>query len=246
MYEPMDSMQPDIGNIHPSMLASGMARGPQQLPGSMPHQLAARPPVANQETTVPVPSGPPKKSKWEDVSDYDEVWDWAYIIIAVLIVEVFVIGITRFFPDLLGKNLNIWYNRFKLSAVLADVLIIVIGFGIARYVYSSYVWPTYDWNPTYFTGTAVLVQILHDVLFYFGVIRPLPYGQNAMMDVFKDYAESGGAKIIAADSAMMVGSSVISMLLKSLSPHVVISVGLVTAYVLPYILETRNQFSTIA
>lgn len=238
--EPMQTNQAQMsGGAWPNQLT-----GPN---GQMPANVAARPPVAqSQESKAvplqPVPSGP---STWKDISEYEEIQDWFYIIVAVLIVEVFVIFLTRFYPDLLGKTLNIWYNRFKLSAVLADVLIILIGFAIARYVYSEYVYPTKDWNPLYFTGTAVGVQLIHDLLFYFGVIKTIPTGNNAMMDVFKTYAESGGAKILAADSAMMIGSSVLAMLLKAAQPHVVVATALVTAYILPYILETRNEFSSI-
>lgn len=240
MTQPMQSTQPQMsGGVWPNHLT-----GPN---GQMPPNVAARPPVAQnpESKAVPLQQQPAGPSKWKDISEYEEVLDWVYIVVAVLMVEVFVIFLTRFYPDLLGKTLNIWYNRFKLSAVLADVLIILIGFGISRYVYTEYVYPTKDWDPVYFTGTAVGVQVLHDLLFYFGVIRQVPTGHNGMIDVFKTYAESGGAKIIAADSAMMIGSSVISMLLKAAQPHVVVATALVTAYALPYILETRNEFSNI-
>jgi hypothetical protein len=251
MYEPMDTMQPMATGMHPSlinqggMMSQGMGMGQQQLPSTMPNQLAARPPVQNQETNVKVPQKAPEKTKWEDISDSENHLDWIYIIIGVLLIEVAVIALARFFPDVFGKSLNIWYNRFKLSAVIADVVIILIGFWIARYVYSEWVWPQHDWNPAYFTGTTVVVQLLHDLLFYFGVIRPIPQGSNAMMDVFKDYAESGGAKILAADSMMMIGSSVAAMALKAAPGFVTVFAGLIGLYIVPYILETRNQYSNI-
>jgi hypothetical protein len=234
--------------MSPGMMSTGSMKAvgeTQQLPSTMPHQLAARPPVSG-EKGVKVPEKPKSPpTKLEDISEDENLWDWAYIIIAVLIVEVVVIALTRFYPDIFGKSLNIWYNRFKLSAVLADVLIILLGFAIARYIYSEYLYEKYDWNPLYFTGTAVITQIIHDALFYFGVIRQVPQGQNAMMDVFKEYAQSGGAKIIAADSAMVAASAVIAMLLKGLDGSLVAFIGLLTAYTVPYILETRNNFSNI-
>ena len=188
----------------------------------------------------PAPTGP---SKLPDVSDHYEVNDWVYIGIAVLLVDVIVMFLIRFFPDFFGKTINVWYNRFKLSAVLADVLIIMIGFGIARYIYTEYIYQKYDWNPAYFTGLAVVVQVIHDILFYFGVIKTVPRGQNAMMDVFKDYAEAGGAKVIAADSAMMIGSSFFSMALKAMPMPWIPMVGLLVAYTVPFILETKNEFA---
>jgi hypothetical protein len=249
-YEPMQSTQEQPPMMHPGMMATGGMNAvgeTQQLPSTMPHQLAARPPVkgANQ-TGVKVPAKPaPQPSKLEDISEDDNLSDWAYIIIAVIIVEVVVICLTRFFPDIFGKSLNIWYNRFKLSAVLSDVFIILIGFAITRYVYTEYLYEKYDWNPLYFTGTTVVVQVIHDALFYFGIIRQIPQGQNAMIDVFKEYAQSGGAKIIAADSAMIASSAVIAMVLKGLSGNVVAFIALLAVYTVPYILETRNNFSNI-
>jgi hypothetical protein len=221
----------------------------QQLPSTMPNMMAARPPVQTnpQANNVQVPKKVDKKDpKWEDISEYQDVSDWAYIVVAVLVVEALVICLIRFFPAFFGKNVNIWYNRFKLSAVLADMLIILVGFGISRYVYSEFIYPTYDWKPLYFGITTVVVQLVHDVLFYLGVIRQIPAGQNAMMDVFKDYSAEKGGMILVADSLMVIGSTILAMLLKASQPHIVVSVALVSAYIIPYVLETKNNFSNIA
>jgi len=248
MYEPMDTLQDQAPPMQPQMISRDNeiprpGQGP--LPGQIPHQLGARPPV-NGNNNVAVPKTPTTPSKWEDISEYENIQDWVYIFVGVLIVEVIVIVLTRSFPEIFGKSLNIWYNRFKLSAVLADVLIIMVGIGIARYVYTEYVYPTYDWNPIYFTATTVVIQLVHDLLFYFGIIRQLPAGNNAMMDVMRDYGEGGGVKILASDSAMMIGSSLAAMLLKAAPAHITLSIGLLTLYVVPYILETRNMFSGIS
>ncbi len=239
--EPMQTKQVQAPQMMPSQFQTPSA------PPMSPHQANAGPkqyPEASKQ--VPVPAVPESKSKFPDISDVYEVKDWIYIGIAVLIVDVIIIFLIRYFPDFFGKAINVWYNRFKLSAVLSDVLIIMLGFGIARYIYTEYIYPNHDWNPVYFTGLTVVVQIIHDVLFYLGVIKPITPGHNAMMDVFKEYAGSGGAKVVAADSAMMIGSSLLSMGLKAAPAHITAFVGLLTLYVVPYILETRNQFSGIS
>jgi hypothetical protein len=255
-YEPIGSMDQ---NFMREPIQTKQVQAPSMMPGSfaqqqyggqmaqMPHQAGvASPHVYPKETkNVPVPPVPEEGSKWKDISDYYEVADWIYIGIAVLIVDIVVLFLVRYFPDFFGKAINVWYNRFKLSAVIADVFIILIGFALSRYVYTEYIYEKYDWNPAYFTGLTVGIQIVHDVLFYFGVIKPIEPGRNAMMDVFKEYAASGGAKVVAADSAMMIGSSVLSMLLKAAPAHLVAFIGLMSVYTLPYILETRNQFSSI-
>jgi hypothetical protein len=257
-YEPMQSMQPMDPSMDPTLIQKipsftnntySVPSSNQQLPSTMPHMMPARPPVQNTPgaNNVKIPNPPKQKNaKWADISEYQNVYDWGYIIVAVLIVETVVICLVRYFPDVFGKSLNVWYNRFKLSAVLADVLIILIGFGISRYVYTEFVYPNYDWNPLYFGITALITQLVHDILFYVGIIRPFPQGQNAMMDVFKDYANEAGGKILAGDSFMMIGSVILAMLLKASQPHIVVSVSLVTAYIIPYILEKRNNYSNIA
>jgi hypothetical protein len=161
-------------------------------------------------------------------------------------VEVFVVGITRFFPSFSGKYLNLWYSRFKLTSVLMDTLSILIGFGLAKYFYTEFIYPTNDWNPLYFTGIAIVIQVLHDVLFYFGIVKQLPEGKNGIIDLMRQYGEAGTSKLIIGDSVIMAATSVGSMLLKASSPHIVLFLGLVSAYALPYFLEVKNEFSPLS
>lgn len=178
-----------------------------------------------------------------DITDYTEMGDWTYILIAILIIDLIVLFLARYLPDIFGKSLNVWYDLFGLNAVISDVFIIAIGFALARYAY-AYFQPVKEegFNVSLFVGLLVLIQALHDILFYVGIILPIPRGHNRMIDVFKDYS-SGGAKILVADGAMMVGSAFLAMMLKEAPPHIVALIGLFSVYTLPYILETRNRFS---
>jgi len=248
MYEPAQSSSPQPPEQLPTMLQHAPQQGDRMMPSQQPHQLAGSKQPQHDPATknVPVPPKAETPSKWQDISEYENVYDWLSIVIAVICIEVLVIFLVRFFPDFFGKSLNVWYNRFKLSAVLADILIILVGFGITRYIYSEYIYPTYDWNPLYFTGTALGVQLVHDVLFYLGILKQVPRGSNGMIDTMKEYAEGGGYKILAGDAAMVAGSSVAAMLLKAAPVHINIAVALVALYALPYILETNNGYSTIS
>ena len=179
-----------------------------------------------------------------DITDYTNIGDWPYILLAILIVDLVVLFLTRYFPDLLGKNLNVWYEKFGLGAVISDVFIIAIGFALARHAYKYFYPVAYEgFHLWAFLGILVAVQAIHDILFYLCVIRPIPKGHNRMMDVFKDYAASGGGKIIVADAAMMLASAFIAMALKETRVDLTVFVGLLSVYTLPYILETTNKFS---
>jgi hypothetical protein len=160
------------------------------------------------------------------------------IAVAVLIVDLIVIFLVRFFPGFWGSTINIWYDKFGLSAVIADVLIIVLGILLAQYLYRTFIKPAYGWNVYAFSALVVAIQIVHDMLFYFGVILPLPKGHNAMMDVFKTYADRGGGKVVLADTAMMLGSVGIASALATMHPQATVFSGVLAAYAVPFILTT--------
>ena len=250
-YEPMGSLQPMPPPMNPGMMSQGQGQGQGQGPSQMPHQLERRPPIYNnpKNNNVEVPNKTPSnkdKSTLEDVSEYENIYDWIIIVIAALIIEVLVISLVRFCPDIFGKAINIWFNRFKLSAVLADLLTLIVGFGITRYIYSELIYPKYEWNPMYFVGLSGLVQVLYDLFFYFVVIRPSSQGQNTMIDVLREYSVAGGSKILGADALKSMGTSVVAMLLKSAPLHVSASLAILSAYVVPFTLETKNTYSNIA
>ena len=171
-----------------------------------------------------------------DLSNYSY---FPQILVAVLIVDLIVIFLVRFFPGFWGSTINVWYDRFGLGAVLADVLVIVLGFFIGQYIYKTYLQDEYGWNPAIFAGLLVVVQVVHDLLFYFGVILPIPQGHNEMIDVFKTYAEKGGVKVIVADSAMMLGSFGIASMLAQAPAFATVVSGVLATYTLPYILTTN-------
>jgi hypothetical protein len=173
-----------------------------------------------------------------DISNYNNVGQLPFILMAVLTVDVIVLLLVRYFPDFFGKPINEWYDRFHLNAVLADVFIIFIGFLITRWIYTYMKW---EWNPFYFLGLLLVVQLIHDMLFYVLVIKPIPYGHNSMMDVFKDYSVAGW-KILVADASMMIGSALLAWFYLSLSGANFWSVSSLVIYILPYILYKTVKF----
>ena len=217
-----------------------------------------KPAVQNKPENPAYSQGPPKAqqveqhtqsrstSKWQDISEYEEIKDWVYIFIGIIVTEFILLVLVRYFPEFFGKQLNVWYNRFKLSAVAADVLILALGIGISRYIYTEFIYPKHDWNPLYFTGTTVVVQVLHDLLFYIGVIQQVPKGSNAMIDVFKEYANGAGVKAILGDSMLMISSVAIAMIAKGMELHAAVFLGILGLYGIPYILETRNDYSSLS
>lgn len=184
-----------------------------------------------------------KRISLGDISDPHVMEDWPVLLLAILVIDLIVIFLVRYYPDVFGKQVNVWYDNFGLPAVIADVGIIAIGFWITRYIYNSFVAPTYGFSPLYFLLLLLGVQLIHDILFYFAVLKPMPEGHNEMIDVMFEYSKENGWKILLADAGMMLGAGGLAMLLKEQSAELQFGVGLFSIYSLAYILFTRNKWS---
>jgi hypothetical protein len=90
-----------------------------------------------------------------------------------------------------------------------------------------------------FIACLIIFQLFHDVFFFTAIITPIKKGHNAMIDVFKSYAEENGAKILVADALMLVGSVLTADILKGLPDHFTVSTTLITLYALCYIIYTK-------
>ena len=156
---------------------------------------------------------------------------WTSLLTATAWVDFAVIVISKFFP--LTKALGTWYSKFGLVAIGSDILIIVLGIALAMLLSPG----ISGWN---LVALAVFIQVVHDVLFYVGVILPVPAGQNAIIDLFKQYAAEGSWKIIVADAAM-VASSVLLMeyLENNFQADTTRFLGILAIYSLLYIIYTK-------
>jgi hypothetical protein len=157
--------------------------------------------------------------------------NWLSLFTATAWVDFAVIVISKFFP--LTKALGTWYRDFGVVAVGSDILIIVLGIALAQLIVPG----ISGWN---LVGLSVLIQVIHDVLFYILVILGVPEGQNKIIDLFKRYAAEGSWKIILADSAM-VASSVLLMewLDNNYSDSQIGFIGVLAVYSLLYIIYTK-------
>jgi uncharacterized protein YacL len=156
---------------------------------------------------------------------------WTSLLTATAFVDLAVIVISKFLP--LTKALGTWYAEFGVVAVASDILIIVLGIALAMLVSPG----ISGWN---LVALAVGIQVIHDILFYVGVILPIPSGHNKIIDLFKRYAAEGSWKIIVADSAMVVSSVLLMEYLENNLPaDVTRFLGVLAVYSLLYIIYTK-------
>ena len=168
---------------------------------------------------------------FKNIANFNNTNDYLSLLNGVLITDLLVIFLLN--TQIIKSNiLRKWYTKYNLSAVIADVLIILIVLIITRAVY-YYIFDKF--SIVKFIFLAVSIQIIHDILFYI-FFQNIPRGVNNMLDTFKDYANEVSFKAILGDSAMMISASLISSYLATKNLNTNIIVLVVFVYLLPYLL----------
>jgi hypothetical protein len=169
---------------------------------------------------------------FKDISNFSNVNDYLPILNGCITADLIIIFLLYhgIFNSLFLRK---WYKKYQLSAVIADVLILVIGIILARFFYKYFFTSFSIWK---FTGLAVIIQIIHDILFYW-FFKSVPTGYNAMLDFFKDYAKEVGAGAILGDSFMMIIACLLSSYFATYSLNGNIILLIVSLYLFPYMIN---------
>jgi hypothetical protein len=170
---------------------------------------------------------------FKDITQFDNTEDYLPIIVAIFIVEVITI-ILSFTNITQSAFLKVWYKKYLLSAVLADVSLIFLGFVIARALYYS----IFDEFSTFnFILLLVIIQVIHDILFYV-MITSIPKGVNRIIDILKDYADEISYFAILGDSAMMISAALIAGYIANFDVNINLIMLAFLVYILQFILYT--------
>jgi hypothetical protein len=171
-----------------------------------------------------------------NISNFSNINDYLPILNGCLNADIIII-ILVFHKIFNSFYLKKWYKTFNLSAVLADVLILFIGIIIARFLY-KFIFS--EFNIWKFTGLAVCIQIIHDILFYL-FFTNVPRGYNFMLDFFNTYAKEVGAGAIFGDSFMMVLACLSSSYFATLGTNSNIILLILSLYILPYVINYQKN-----
>jgi hypothetical protein len=168
---------------------------------------------------------------FKNIASFNNTSDYLPLLNGVLITDLFVIFLlnTKVIKSVVLRK---WYMKYNLSAVIADVLIILIGLIITRAIY-YYLFDTF--SIIKFIFLAIIVQVIHDILFY-NFFQNIPMGVNNMLDTFKDYANEVSYKAILSDSGMMILACLISSYLANKSVNINIVILIIFVYLLQYLL----------
>ena len=180
-----------------------------------------------------------KTTNLKPLTNYNDKNDYLPILTSNLYADLLIILIT--FTGILGtgkswKVLTNWYKKYRLSAMLADILIGVIYLLIARYVVYILKWKV---DLFQFGVIAVLIQILFDFLFYL-FFQMVPKGSNNMLDLFKDWAKFAKADALWGDSILVLVGVILSSFLKEKSFNMNMFLLIIGGYLTPYIIYMKD------
>ena len=125
-----------------------------------------------------------------------------------------------------------WYANYNISAVIADVLIIVLVIILSKIIY-PFLFGNRE-NLILFICLAVIIQIIHDLAFYY-LFSVIPKGQNKMLDTFKSYARENGYKAVFSDSIMIVSSCLLYSYFSTFTLDQNVILLIVLIYLVPYL-----------
>lgn len=174
------------------------------------------------------------------LTNFNDKFEYIPILTSNIIADIIIVYIT--YKGILGSKtpswnvLTEWYKKYRLSAMLADILIGVLYLLIARYLaHISNI------NFTLFTFTilAIIVQLFFDFGFYI-FFTLMPLGENNMLDIFKRWAKYAKLDALWGDSILIVVGTVLSSLLNTQSFDFNINTLIVSLYLVPYFIYMKD------
>lgn len=177
-----------------------------------------------------------KTTNVKPTTNYANKFEYVPILTANIYADLFIIFVTFTRVYYKISTLEGWYKKYRLSAMIADILIGVLYMLLGRYlVYTAKL----QVGLTTFAAICVAVQVLFDFLFYL-LFTIAPLGSNNMLDFFKGYAKEAGVSALFGDSVLVILAVVISALLNARSFDTNIVFLILSIYLTPYFIYMRD------
>jgi hypothetical protein len=175
-----------------------------------------------------------------DIGDYKQLNDIAPIVYSSIIGLDFAMMLSRF-GGLGGYSLNSYFDNFGLEGLLAGGSYLTILFQIARWSYTSfYMTGERGWSPFVFVCILLILDFLHSMIVYYGILKNIPGGKNDLIDSLKRYAAENGSRALTGHAAFLIFVGVIAMFLKESSSLFTFIIMAIALYSLPFMLTTAG------
>ena len=169
-------------------------------------------------------------------TNFLDKFEYVPILTANIYADLFIIFLTFTGIFYTSKSLVSWYKKYRLSAMMADILIGVLYILLGRYLVSYF---KLDVGLTSFAAICVGVQVVFDFLFYL-FFSAVPVGSNQMLDFFKEYAKESKVDAIFGDSVLVIFAVVLSALLNTQGVDFNIVALIASLYLVPYFIYMRD------
>lgn len=153
---------------------------------------------------------------------------------AAILTDIIVIGLLLV-GSIHSETLRIWYNKFGLAAGAEDVLIMVMLFLLAQFLY-PFVFKKY--NLFMFIPFVICLQVIHDSLF--GLYVSSYKGKSDIMNELKAYTEENGYYILFANAFMMTCVVLFQKVFQSFNRNKNITILILLIYIMPYLIFSVN------
>ena len=181
-----------------------------------------------------------KTTNLKPLINYKNHFEYVPIITSNLYADLLIVFIT--FSGILGykaqswKILTNWYKKYRLSAMMADILIGVLYLLLARYIAHS---QKLKLNLFEFGVLSVAIQIILDLAFYV-LFSLLPKNQNHMLDLFKNWARYSKLDALWGDSILVLFGVIVSAFLNQKSFDFNMVALIMGLYLVPYTIYMKN------
>jgi hypothetical protein len=177
--------------------------------------------------------------KLADIGNYENMNDFSTIGLSGLFTGLLMIFSARV-GGFGGLPLNTFFDMFGIEGVITIVTFIVVLFQITRYLYTAFYEKSgKTWSPFVFICFLLGAHLIHDLVFYYGIVSQLPKGKNDMIDILRALAANHKVYTLVAHSAILVATALIAMILHEVSDLAKLIVFVVMLYITPYALAIQ-------
>jgi len=185
--------------------------------------------------------------KLGNIGNANEVSDLYTISSATIVGINSAIALARF-GNIGGITLNSFFDLFGLEGYLSTMFLVLIFIQITRWFYTKFYTAggLREWSPVVFVCILLATQVVSDLIFYFGLLNQVPYGQNTLLDSIKNYVKEHGAQAMGGHAAFLILISTLAMIFKEVSPAIILFITCLSLYLLPYLLSVVSKYSKAA
>lgn len=183
--------------------------------------------------------------KLANISDGKSFDNFLAVLAATIFFEAALLSIYRLFPDYWQPLIHEVYNQYNLTAIIIDILAILIAVSVTQQVYSYFIGND-KWNIMYFLVIIIIYQILRLIAFYIVMHTIFKKGANGLLDFQVDYYSQYTARSLFGDFFVAVAIPILASLFRSIDKYILIDICMVGFYGICYIIISAPSEDVLA